>query len=157
MLPAYAMPMPMMAPMMPVGPTAPFGMRMIPGIAGPVYLPTVGPGSQQMLAQALGYGTVGQQMLQPQTTSPLKSMLKGGAVGALAGAAFGALPVLPPGLFLGGIIGAVAGAAIGLVSGLKKRKQEQEFHTMQVQSQANQAAAAVVANASSGAAGVPKP
>lgn len=140
---------------------SPYGMvgvqpNIMPGMVGmpgvgmqqPVYVTSMSqipagaiPVSQQMLAQALGQGQAGSQMVQPEGTSPIKSALKGAGIGAAAGAAFGIIPFLPLGLFSGALVGAAAGAALGLVKGLKAKKAEGEFQTMQ-QAQAQAQAAA---------------
>lgn len=111
------------------------------------------PASQGHLAQALGQGHLGAQVVQPEGPSPIKSALKGAAVGAAAGAAFGIIPFLPLGLFSGALVGAGVGAALGLVKGLKAKKQEGEFHTMEQQQAqaAAQAQAQMVASTPPGA------
>lgn len=72
--------------------------------------------SQHHLAQALGIAPP--HVDQPST---MGSVLKGAGVGALAGAAFGAIPFLPLGLFSGALVGATIGAAVGLVKGRKAK------------------------------------
>lgn len=144
---------------MPMG----MGMAQVPayGMPGqPVYInslsqlpPGAMPVSQQMLAQALGQGQLGAQVVQPESGSPLTSMLKGAGIGAAAGAAFGIIPFLPLGLFSGALVGAGVGAALGLVAGVRKKKSEGEFHTMEQQQAqaAAQAQAQMVASTPPGA------
>jgi hypothetical protein len=143
--------------MMPYGmPMSPYGMGVSP--YGPVYInslsqlpPGAIPASQGMLAQALGQGQVGAQVVQPEQPSKLGSVLKFAGIGAAAGAAFGLIPFLPLGLFSGAIVGAIGGAVLGLIKGGKKP--EGEFHTMQDQQamSAAQAQAQMVASTPPGA------
>lgn len=114
-----------------------YGMQQampMPGAHGqPVYVTSMSqvppgaiPVSQGMLAQALGQSQLGAQAVQQPTSSasPIKSMLKFAAIGAVAGAGFGIIPFLPLGLFSGAVVGAGVGAAIGLVKGLRDKKAE---------------------------------
>jgi hypothetical protein len=147
----YGMPMGYGMPQMGYG--SPYGMGM-----QPVYFnsmsqlpPGAIPVSQGMLAQALGQGQAGAQMVQPeQGGSRIGSALKGAAIGAAAGAAFGLIPFLPLGLFSGAIVGAIGGAILGFVKGGKK---EGEFHTMEQQQAmaAAQAQAGMIAATPEGA------
>ena len=117
------------AAMLPMQPTAMAGAYGEPVYVSSMAYPGAVPATQGMLGQALGLAGVPAQ--QTSTTSPLKSMLKFAAIGAGAGAAFGLIPFLPLGLFSGALVGAGVGAAIGLFKGLKAKKAEGEFHTMQ--------------------------
>ncbi|MCW2928160.1 MAG: hypothetical protein JWM86_2128 [Thermoleophilia bacterium] len=151
LMPATGVMNPMYAQAMPVQ-----GQQQLPAVAPwgmqqqPVYVSSMSqipqgaiPVSQAMLAQALGQAQMGAQVVQPESASPIKSALKGAGIGAAAGAAFGIIPFLPLGLFSGALVGAAAGAAIGLVRGMKAKKAEGEFHTMEQQ----QAQAAAMAQA----------
>lgn len=82
------------------------------------------PGSSQILAEALGIATPVQN-----EASTAKRLLKGAGIGALAGAAFGAIPFLPLGIFSGALVGAVVGATSGLLSA-RKDKKDRVPHTM---------------------------
>jgi hypothetical protein len=128
---AYAMPYGMQVNPYAMG-MSPYGMASPYGMMSPYG--SVSPMSQQMLAQAMN-----PQMVQPEQPSKVGAILKGAAIGAAAGAAFGLIPFLPLGLFSGAIVGAVGGAVLAL---LKSRKQtEGEFHTMEQQQAQAQAAA----------------
>jgi hypothetical protein len=144
--PAYTLPMGVMGPV--VNPYAgvvnPYGgMQVVPYTPMSQLPPGDVPVSQSMLAQALGQGQTGALGVQPGTEdapSPIKSFIKGAAVGAAAGAAFGIIPFLPLGLFSGAIVGAAVGGTLGLVKGIKAKQAEKNFHTMQAQQAAAQAA-----------------
>lgn len=142
--PAMAMPqqgyMPMQGQGWGPGPM-PQGMAMAqaPMMAGPaiqqqpVYFssmsqlpPGVVPVSQQLASQAIGQSQAGADVVQP--ASPLRSMLAGAALGAVGG--FGASLLLPFGPFVGAIAGAAIGGAAGLVVGIRKRRAQEQFHTM---------------------------
>lgn len=86
------------------------------------------PVSQEMLARALGQPGMGAQLV--QVPSVIGSVLKGAAIGGLAGAAFGAIPFLPLGLVSGGLVGAGVGAMIGLAKGLSARRTMGQMQTL---------------------------
>lgn len=141
----------------------PFGMQ-----GQPVYISSMSqlppgaiPVSQQMLAQALGQGSMAALQVQPEPPSLVGSVVKGAGIGAAAGAAFGIIPFLPLGLFSGALVGAGVGATIGLVRGIAARRQQGEFHTMSPAQQVAAAQAQMVAATPPGArsigATVPEP
>jgi hypothetical protein len=108
------------------------------------------PMSQHQLAQALGQGNVGAQVVQEHGSSTIGTVLKGAGIGAAAGAAFGVIPFLPLGLFSGALVGAGVGAAIGLVRALTSRKDDVP-HTMTAEQQQAQVMAQMVGSTPAGA------
>lgn len=143
--------------MMPMG-MSPMGMVPMGGMYGaPVMIsslsqlpPGAVPMSQHHLAQALGQGQVGAQVVQDKP-SRLGSMLKGAGIGAAAGAAFGVIPFLPLGLLSGALVGAGVGAMIGLLTGGKSKPGDDVPHTMTAEQQQAMAMAQMAAATPPGA------
>lgn len=153
--------MTIMLPNMPVNYGMPMNQMAYGGMQmqQPVYISSMSqlppgaiPVSQGMLAQALGQSQIGGQLVQPDEPSKLTTILKGAAIGAAAGAAFGVIPFLPLGLVSGALVGAGVGAAIGLVKAFTSRpKEDGQFHTMTPEQQQAIAQAQMVASTPSGA------
>ena len=128
-MPMSALPMTTMAHGVQPSPVYITSLSQLPATAVPI--------SQQMLAQALGQTPGGAALVQPESTSVLKTMLTAAGMGGLVGAAAGAIPFLPLGIVSGALVGAGVGAAVGLVQGLRRRAAEREYQTM-LQTQAGQ-------------------
>lgn len=108
------------------------------------------PMSQHHLAQALGQGNVGAQVVQ-EKGSLVGSVLKGAGIGAAAGAAFGVIPFLPLGLMSGALVGAGVGAAIGLVKHITSKPKGDVPHILTQEQQQAIAQAQMAASTPVGA------
>jgi uncharacterized membrane protein YedE/YeeE len=145
--------MTMLMPGMPVAyglPPGAFAMHANPYYGQHPMQPVAMPMSQHQLAQALGQGTIGAQVVQDRP-SVIGSVLAGAGIGAAAGAAFGAIPFLPLGLVSGALVGAGIGATLGLIRSLTAKPRSQEPHILTPQQQAAVAQAQLIAATPPGA------